>query len=390
MKNRKILRLFISLFVLFLFITCKKGEAEFSLPVQDGIPTSLAPADNVFSQQKAVLGRYLFYDKRLSGDQTMSCASCHDSSLAFTDGNVLPRGIPDRKGGFSPRNSPNLTNTGYTRTYTWINPGLNMLEAQAMVPIFLDNAAIELGLAGKEAKAIELIKKETYYQEMFPKAFPDIKDPINIPQIVAAIASFERTFVSFNSGYDQFEKGNSGAITEKAKKGKTLFFSEDLKCSKCHSGKFFTDAQDPAKKNEEYMHDNGLHNKYPDSTKNEGLSEVSHITADVGKFKTPTLRNVALTYPYMHDGSINCDKNVQGEVGTYSEKCARQALKRVIENYASGGKKGMNQDKRITGFKITESEKDDLVEFLLSLTDQSFVTNTFYQNPMPSDPMFGR
>lgn len=367
---------------------CKPKGSPTDADLPDGIPQDLAPPDNAFSKEKAVLGRFLFYDKRLSGDQTMGCASCHTAALAFTDQKILPRGIPNSKGGLGPRNSPNLTNTAFTKTYTWINPGLKILEAQALVPIFLDNVAIELGLAGKEDKAIAMLRKEDYYQAMFKAAFPEDSDPFIMPNIVRAIGSFERTFISFDSPYDQYEKGNKTALSDKALQGKDLFFSEKIGCSQCHSGRFFTDAQDRQSKNEDFFHNNGIHDKFPDASGNEGLSEVSHQKSDLGKFKTPTLRNVALTYPFMHDGSIDCDANLRQPEGKYSEACARQSLGRVIDHYAVGGKKHPNQDKRITGFTITPAEKESLVEFLLSLSDQKFLSRPFYRTPRPNDPNF--
>ncbi len=390
MKTITRIKLYIfSLILVSFFFGCNRSKIDIEIP--ESVPASLVPADNSFTKEKAVLGRFLFYDKRLSGDDTMSCASCHDVSLAFTDGMVRPRGIPNREGGLGPRNAPNLTNAGFSKSYTWINPGLKQLENQALVPLFLDNIAIEMGLAGKENQALEKIKKEDNYQELFAAAFPHEENRFTIGNVVRAIASFERTFISFNSPYDHYINGDNSAISESAISGKDLFFSDQLKCSQCHSGKFFSDAQDRESKNKKYFHDNGIHNKYPDNTNNVGLSEVSLSSKDVGKFKTPTLRNVAYTYPFMHDGSISCNKSLQKENGTsYSEKCARQALSRVIDNYAKGGKKSTNQDTRISGFSISPKEKKDLIEFLLTLSDPSFLSQPFYRNPRPDDPHFGR
>lgn len=384
--NRNDFKAFLPIIILSLSTGCKRPAVSADLPA--GIPVDLAPKDNPFSPEKAVLGRFLFYDKRISGDETMACASCHSISLSLTDQKAIPKGIPSGTGTPLPRSAPNLTNAGFTKSYTWINPGLTLLEAQALVPLFLDNVAIELGLAGRESEALDRLRKVDYYQEMFKTAFPDDKDPFTIVNVVRAIASFERTFVSFDAPFDRFEKGDRSALNPRAQRGREIFFSEQAKCSQCHSGRFFSDAQDPAASPTDYLHNNGIHASYPDASANMGLAEITHQKSDSGKFKTPTLRNVALTYPFMHDGSITCDASLQKQPGVYSEACARQALGRVIDNYAGGGKKNQFQDKRVSGFELKPVDREALTEFLLSLTDQSFLSRPFYQTPRPGDSHF--
>lgn len=373
------------LFVLIFLTACSKNKNRIALP--EGIPKHLSPPDNSFTEEKALLGRFLFYDRRLSGDETMSCASCHNPVLAFTDGKIRPRGIPDKKGQLGPRNTPNLTNTAYTKSYTWINPGLQILESQALVPLFLDNTTVEMGLASKDREAVEKIKQEGYYREMFANAFPGEDNPIHIGNIIKAIASFERTFISFNSPYDLYISGKKNALSPSAVNGKEIFFSKKANCSKCHSGKYFSDAQDDDRSQKEYFHNNGIHSLYTDSSGNEGLSEITLNIKDRGKFKTPTLRNVSVTYPYMHDGSITCDSAYQIKTGEYNSKCAEQALRRVIDHYSSSGKTRSNSE--IKPVYLTYKEKEDLLQFLFSLTDESFLRNEYYQNPMPGNPNFG-
>jgi len=375
-----------------LFSSCKKTDFVWNLPA--GFPEPAVPADNAMSAAKAELGRHLFYDRRLSGDESMSCSSCHLQSLAFTDGKKNPHGVPRGHGMLVSRNAPTIVNSAWHYSYTWINPGVRTLENQALVPMF-SIFPTELGLTDRDRQAIEKIRKDEKYGTLFRAAFNE-SDPFTLTNVVRAIASFERTIISGNSAYDEYSRGNATALSESAKKGLELFKSERAKCSSCHAGFNFSDFSPPGGENQNAalpaslpFHSNGIYAAYPDPVDNYGLQDVTNNPADQGKFKTPSLRNIAVTFPYMHDGSFDCDPSERPAAQERSETCARSALGRVIDHYASGGKDFRNKDSRIRPFAITDEEKKSLIDFLMSLTDESILKNAAFSNPRPGDSNFG-
>jgi cytochrome c peroxidase len=338
----------------------------------DWVPDPVVPKDNPMSEAKVELGRHLFYDKRLSLNKKMACASCHQQDKAFTDGKALSPGVNGENG---VRSAMMLANVAYLPVLTWANPNVKQMEKQLLVPIFGNNP-IELGMEGKEKELFARLRADPRYPAMFKKAFPQQKGAINLSTISKSIASFERSLLSFNSPYDRYKYGGEPqAISDAAKRGEKLFFGEDLECSHCHGGFNFTDNVQHAHLAfpEVGFHNTGLYNvdgkgAYPKD--NPGIRAVTGDVADEGKFRTPSLRNIALTAPYMHDGSI-------------------ATLKEVIRNhYALKGKavhdgKEPNplRDQFIEGFKVGDAEIDDLVAFLESLTDQNFVTDTRFSDP---------
>ena len=350
------------------------GPYRWDLP--PGFPFPNVPADNPMTEQKVELGRYLFYDRRLSGNQTQSCATCHQQERAFADSRG--RGLGSTKQ-MHPRVPMSLANVAYSPVLTWANPNMRRLENQALVPMFGDDP-VELGMGGREDILLARLNKQPRYWRLFSQAFPEQADPFTVDNVTKAIASFERTILSGDSPYDRYRRGDDpNAISESAKRGEALFFSERLECFHCHGGFTFTGSVDYYGKGfaEIEFHNTGLYNlsgkfSYPEP--NLGLYNFTGNPEDVGKFKAPTLRNIAVTAPYMHDGSI----------ATLSE---------AIDHYAAGGRKieigpnagdgsaNPNKSEFVKAFELSPGEKADLLEFLNSLTDETLLRNPALSNP---------
>ena len=351
------------------------GAPAWEWRIPNWAPRPLVPADNPMTAEKVELGRYLFYDKRLSIDGTMACATCHRQKSAFTDGRRQAVGAT---GETHPRNAMGLANIAYFSVLTWADPGLTALEIQALTPLFGEHP-IEMGLAGRKESMLRLFGRDPRYERLFRAAFAD-DDPFSITNLTRALAAFERTLVSFNSPWDRYRHaGIRDAISAPAKRGAALFFSERLACFHCHGGINLTDAvmHERLAKPELGFHNNGLYNlgrrgAYP--AENTGTFAHTGKAEDMGLFRTPSLRNVAVTAPYMHDGSI-------------------ASLGEVIDHYAAGGRtihtgpnrgvgaKNPHKSMFIAGFRLSAREKADLIAFLESLTDR-----TFLENPAHADP----
>ena len=347
---------------------------EWRLP--PGFPEPSVPADNPMSEAKVVLGRHLFYDSRLSGNETQACASCHLQRLAFSDGLATSVGSTGQR---HPRNSLTLTNSAYSATLTWANPVLVQLEQQIPVPMF-GELPVELGLSGREEEVLSRLGDEPRYPPLFREAFPDAVAPIAIGNVVKALASFVRTLISGESPFDRFVySGERAALSESARRGMELFFSERLECFHCHGGFNFTQSTTHAASSfvERPFHNTGLFNIGGDGSfpaDNQGLIEFTERAEDMGRFRAPTLRNVELTGPYMHDGSL-------------------QSLDDVLDFYARGGRwieSGPNagdgrdnpfKSEFVRGFSLSPGEKADLLAFLRSLTDGEFVGDRRHANP---------
>ncbi len=349
---------------------------RFNLPL--GFPAPRVPFDNPMTEEKVALGRHLFFDRRLSSKGNFSCASCHDPARAFTDGRPRAVGVT---GEVHPRSSMSLANVAYSPVLTWANGGIRRLEQQALIPMFGERP-VEMGLGGREKWLLGLLRADSTYAPLFKGAFPGEADPVTLANCTRALASFERTLISGGSPYDRYKNGRiPDAIPDAAKRGEALFFSDRLECFHCHGGFNFTQTVDhegkPAPEVE--FHNTGLYNldgkgAYPAT--NTGLIELTGRPADMGRFKPPTLRNITVTAPYMHDGSI----------ATLSE---------VLDHYAAGGRTihagpdaGIGRDnplksRSLKGFELSVSEKEDLLAFLASLTDQAFLTNPRFQDPWP-------
>jgi cytochrome c peroxidase len=322
------------------------------------------------SDARVELGRRLFHDQRLSGNETFSCASCHLQALAFTDG--LARSI-GATGEHHRRNSMPLANVGYARTVTWANTVLPGLEAQALVPMFGADP-VELGLSGLEGVVLSRLEADVVYPALFHEAFPEEAEPLALPAIVKALAAFERTLVSGDSPYDRHRRGDASALSPSALRGLALFRSDRLRCSRCHSGLALSEAfplpGEPIVASP--FHNTGLYDldgagAYP--AEDPGLMGLTGLAADMGRFRTPSLRNVAVTAPYMHDGSV-------------------PTLGDVIDHYAAGGRSALSngnpsplRDPLVTGFTLEPGEKEDLVAFLESLTDEAFLSDPRFASP---------
>jgi len=346
-------------------------DYEWEIPTD--FPKPLLPPGIVMTAAKVELGRHLFYDTRLSFNETLACSGCHEQKLAFTDGKALREGST---GELLPRNSMTLTNVAYRSTFTWVNPVLGSLEEQALVPL-LGEFPVELEWSGHEDEIAQRFTDDTQYNELFHDAFGTTKAEISL--IAEALAAFERTLLSFESPYDHWLDGDADAISEDAKEGAALFFSEKTECYHCHGGPDFTNSfrsEDRPLASGEFRN-NGLYNldgsgSYPPN--NPGLYEFSREPADEGKFRVPTLRNVELTAPYMHDGSIETLEELIDHYG---------AGGRTVEEgtFAGDGSQSPLKDSLIFPLDLTDDEKAQLVAFLRSLTDESFITNPAFADP---------
>jgi cytochrome c peroxidase len=346
---------------------------EYSWNLPKGFPKPRVPANNPMTAAKVELGRYLFYDVRMSVNGKSSCAACHKQELAFTDGRAVSVGTT---GQLHSRSAMSLVNVAYSAALTWGDPGMRNLEDQALVPMFGDHP-VELGL--KEGDGfLPMLRSDAKYRGLFERAFPADSDPFTVSNVTKALASFERTIISARSPYDRYHYGGEdGAVSDAAKRGETLFFNQHLSCFRCHGGFNFSDATASAAGNrrEVEFHNTGLYNlagalSYPDP----GIYEHTKSAADIGKFKAPTLRNIAVTAPYMHDGSI-------------------ATLEGVIDHYAAGGRtivtgpnagKGHdnpNKDHLIAGFTLSTQDRADLIAFLDTLTDEALLHDSRFANP---------
>lgn len=361
--------LFLSIFLL----GCSEPGYDWQIDANMPLPT--VPADNPMSKVKVELGQRLFYDRRLSVNRTTSCATCHVQVLAFTDGRAQSVGAT---GELHPRGSMTLVNSAYASRLTWANSLLDRLEDQALVPMFGDNP-VEMGLGGKEDELVALLHDDEIYAELLPRAFPDDEDPYSVLNAVRAIASFTRSIVSFDSRYDRYLAGDDAALADNEIRGMDLFFSERLECFHCHGGFNFTDSSTHANDRIDRVgfHNTGLYNTdlngaYPQD--NTGLYDMSGARRDMGRFKAPTLRNIAVTAPYMHDGSIADLKTV---IAHYERGG------RLIESgkYAGDGRLSPFKSEFVRGFELTEEERADLIAFLKSLTDETVLSDERFADP---------
>lgn len=357
-----------------------------------GFPVPSVPADNPMTAEKVALGRYLFYDRRLSGNQTQSCATCHQQALAFSDGRGVGLGST---GELHPRSPQHLSNAAYHTRVTWAKPSLRFLEDQIDAPL-LGTGPVELGFDSSATEATLRLRfsSDSIYQEWFPKAFGEMPGSLTLVNVKKAIAAFERTMISGNSAYDRYVyRGDASGMNASALRGAGLFFGERGDCFHCHGGFNFTDTSfhNGSGIQEFFYHSNGIYSdaEYSAMTAaQKGVFQNTGLTSDIGRFRAPSLRNVAVTYPYMHDGSFACD--APPPAGTYTAACARNALAKVVAHYNSGGKTQQNKDTSLVRPRgLTAQEQSDIVEFLMTLTDDEFLTSSRFSNPEPSNSNFG-
>lgn len=317
----------LSTLLIFLF-ACQEQNFHLEIPV--GFPKPEFPENNVPNSARVALGEKLFFDKNISSDSSISCVSCHHPEKAFTDGLAISRGIGDRPG---QRNSPSILNAAYLGQVNK-DGGVKNLDLQALVPI---EDANEMGISILELAG--RLNKDPEYVNLARKAY---QQPPNPFVITRALATFVRTLYSGDSDYDRYMQGDSAALNAEALQGKNLFESERLNCTACHSGFNFTN---------NHFENNGLYSQYTDR----GRARITLDTTDNGKFRVPSLRNVTLTGPYMHDGSVS-------------------TLEEVINHYEKAGQNPtILQSDKIKPFKLSAAEIQSLIAFFESLTGRGFV-----------------
>jgi cytochrome c peroxidase len=310
-----------------------QSAGEYKLTIPFGLEETkvVIPDDNPLTKDKVELGRLLFFDKRLSQDNTIACANCHLAKFGFTDGKPVSTGIRGQKGG---RSAPASFNRVFSSAQFWDGRAAT-LEAQSVGPF---TNPIEHGFANYDVMMAKM-KKIPGYRKLFMQVFGE---DITIDNVGRAIASFQRTVLSGNSPADRFDQGQeAGAISEAAQKGLTLF-RDKARCTKCHSGFNFTD---------EKFHNLGL--GWDDNKVDLGRYMVTKNPEDIGAFKTPTLREIARSAPYTHDGRF-------------------KTLEEVVNFYNQGGVKNPHQDPLIIPLELTDQEKSDLVQFLRTLNGEGW------------------
>jgi cytochrome c peroxidase len=286
------------------------------------------------SEAKVTLGRRLFFDPRLSVTGHYNCASCHDPARAFADGRSVAVGA---RGDALPRNAMALVNIAYNITFGWTKPGARSLEAQMRQPL-LNTHPVELGLSGREESLAAQLAADPTYAAAFAAAFPDLNDgpPTTFDHLIKAIATFERTLISGDSPFDRYVfQGDHSALSDSAKRGMALFFSRTAGCSSCHTGFNFTGT-------------------WRDSEGETGKPAFASNGVTTQPMRVPTLRNIALSGPYMHDGRF-------------------PTLDAVVDHYFTLGVRAIRYDPRLPRASIDMQQKADLKAFLTSLTDESFV-----------------
>ncbi|MFC0777024.1 cytochrome-c peroxidase [Flavobacterium sp. HJSW_4] len=347
MFNRNI-KIGIAAGLAFMSLSCADADDSYQevLPlvaVPDNFPAFIDSKANPLSKDGIALGKKLFFDKRLSGDNQVSCATCHQQNLAFSDGFALTRnGI---SGNALERNSPALINLAWAGNGLFWDGGSNNLESQAFAPL-----AHQDEMHQNLTELIEELNGDAHYPRLFKIAFGRA---VNQADIVKAIAQFERTLISADSKYDKYVRGEPGGeMDENELSG--LRMAEQF-CFSCHATPLLTD---------NLYHNNGIDNDFTDDTElmsKRGRARITHNSNDLGKFRTPTLRNVEKTGPYMHDGRFT-------------------SLQEVVEHYNSGVLASttldplLQQDKK-PGISLSEIEKKQLIAFLKTLTDYKFLNN---------------
>lgn len=315
---------------------CGPASTGALLQVPPGFPEVPFPDDNAFTESRWRLGKKLFYDPVLSIDGTKSCASCHKTNLAMADSLPTSPGVFDRPG---TRNAPSLANVAY-HPYMLREGSVPTLEMQILVPIQEANE-----FAHNIVDISYVLQADSEYVRMSREAYGRIPDPFVITR---ALATFERSLISGSSPYDQYTScGCRDAMDAAELRGMELFFSERTDCFRCHGGFNFTSYA---------FENNGLYEEYADV----GRMRFTHDSTDLARFKVPSLRNLAYTAPYMHDGSM-------------------ASLGAVIDHYNSGGKPHPSKSPLVRPLQLSEQEKNDLIAFLIALGDEAFVEDARFR-----------
>jgi len=354
-----------------------EAEPAWVWDLPEGFPEPWVPEDNPMSEGKVELGRHLFYDKRLSGNGSQSCASCHHQELAFSDGLASSIGSTGEVGA---RNAPSLTNSAYYSTFSWANSALGSIEEFTPNPLF-GEFPVELGVHdGNEGAIRDALEADAGYQALWEEAWPSEEVTVSWERIEQALSSFVRSIVTADSPYDRFTYGGDrDALNESEIRGLDLFLSEHTECHHCHGGFHFTLSTVTADSTfvERSFHNTGLYNVDGDGSyplADQGLFNITGLERDMGAFRAPSLRNVALTAPYMHDGSVETLEEV---IDLYS------AGGRVIEDgpLAGDGRDNPHKSGFVREFSLSEQDKADLLAFLEALTDESALTDPRFADP---------
>lgn len=311
-----------------------EGGETFELLVPatfDSLPS--VPDDNKLTMPRVELGRRLFFEKALSGDGSISCGSCHKPEFAYADTVAVSKGVHGKQ---DFRNSPSLMNVAY-RHSLFREGGVPSLELQMLGP-FTNANEMDLNLRD----AVDLLNKDASYRSLSEEAYGESLTPLIMAR---AMASFQRSLISSGSRYDSFLEGSTEALTAAEQRGMALFYDDNNACGTCHGGFLLADHS---------FHNVGLYENYAD----EGRGRLTMDPGDIGKMSTPSLRNVAITPPYMHDGSL-------------------PTLEAVLKHFNQGGKAHPNRDPRIKYLGLTAAELSDMKSFLESLTD------TVYESGRP-------
>jgi cytochrome c peroxidase len=297
-------------------------------------------AERPASDVRVELGRRLFYDADLSIDGTMACATCHEQHHGFTDGNATHPGV---HGDLGRRNVQTLANVGTFASLTWGDPRVRRLEDQALIPI-TGKTPVEMGFGGQEKVLENRIGGRACYRKLFAAAFPDKAGEVSMATITKALAAFQRTMVSRDAPYDRRRRGETVDMSMEAMLGETLFFGKGA-CATCHAAPDFTDATggDP---------EAGFHRIDLPFSGDQGLGEITGKAGDNGRFRTPSLRNVAISAPYLHDGSA---RTLAGAIRRHRDAA-----------------------------RLKDGEVEDLVAFLGALTDDRFVADQRFALPKTS------
>ena len=338
-------RLFVSYFVCGLFVLsgCRSKVSdtpvgrEVKIAVPLGLPPLPIPADNPPTAETIALGRRLFYDVHLSKDNSLACATCHSPKFDFSDRNRLAKGVG---GAVGVRNAPTLINVAYQPLQFWDGRAAS-LEVQAASPI-----ADPLEMNQTHKVSVSKLAKDPLYGRMFTEAFgsPDV----NLERVEKSLASFERTILSGDSAFDRYQyRGDTNALSPSQQRGLAVFVDPQKgNCAACHTigpkYSLFTDGK---------FHNIGIGVADDGTLHDVGRFHETTVKSDTGAFKTPTLRNVANTAPYMHDGSL-------------------QTLEQVVDFYAGGGNSNPYLDREIKVVHLSGQERKDLVDFLKSLTGE--------------------
>lgn len=307
---------------------------DFVWAIPRGLPIPDIPADNPMSDAKVQLGCRLFFERSLSGHERQSCATCHRPELAFTDGRAQAVGST---GAVLPRNAMTLANVAYSPSLTWANSRVVTLERQSDVPLFAKHP-VEMGLEGAGELALDRLASDARYRDAFRRSFPDDPLPLSMANVQRAIAAFERTLISGRSAFDRYlYDDEQSALGADARQGMTLFFSRTAGCGACHAGPTFSGPiatrEHPAPR-AAFAH-NGL-------------------TSEENDFRVPTLRNIAVTAPYMHDGRLS-------------------TLEDVLEHYASDDGLAATRVAAPQAERLSKHQQWLVIAFLSSLTDREFL-----------------